>query len=256
MVRRVILGVAALAVMLVPAASASAGMVQGRAVQVVHHRRANSTSTNWSGYATFASGTTFTDAKGTWVQPTSTCPTTKKQYSSFWVGIDGYNSGTVEQTGTDADCTGTNRSSYYAWYEFFPNPSFKITSVTIHPGDTISAEVLANGTSFTVTLTNVTTGATFSTTQSVSSALKTSAEWVAEAPSSCFIRCTVLPLANFGTVNFSGSFTTGNGHTGSINDAAWSNDAITMVNSHGVTKALPSALSADGQSFSVTWMHS
>src|SRR5262249_2522421 len=138
----------------------------------------------------------------------------------------------------------------------YPNPSIKISSVAIHAGDTVSAEVSAIGQSFTVTLTNVTTSASFTTTQTVSSALATSAEWVAEAPSSCFITCTVLPLANFGTVNFSGSFATGNGHTGSINDAAWSNDAITMVNSHGAQKAVPSALSADGQSFSVTWKHS
>src|SRR5690242_2672875 len=66
----------------------------------------NSTSTNWSGYATFNSGTTFTDVQGSWTQPTATCSSKKKTYSSFWVGIDGYNSGTVEQTGTSADCKG------------------------------------------------------------------------------------------------------------------------------------------------------
>lgn len=47
----------------------------------------------------------------------------------------------------------------------------------------------------------------------------------------------MLPLANFGTVNFSGSYTTGNGHSGSISDAAWSNDQIVMVTRQG--PALP-----------------
>jgi hypothetical protein len=78
---------------------------------------------------------------------------------------------------------------------------------------------------------------------------------VAEAPSLCFAQCRVAPLANFGTVNFSGSYTTGNGHTGSISDPAWSNDQIVMVTNGFTVKAQPSALSNGGTSFSVTWQH-
>ena len=219
------------------------------------HGRAQSFSTNWSGYATYMTGTTFTDVKGTWVQPAVSCPTRKAQYSSFWVGLDGYNSSTVEQTGTAADCVAKNQPSYYAWYEMYPNPPVNL-SMAITPGDVISAEVSASGSTFTLSITNVTTGATFATNQTLSGAAKSSAEWVAEAPSLCFAQCRVAPLANFGTVNFSGSFTTGNGHTGSINDAAWSNDQITMVTNGGSVKAQPSALSGNGQAFSVTWKRS
>lgn len=71
----------------------------------------------------------------------------------------------------------------------------------------------------------------------------------------CFTVCQVQKLTNFGTVNFSGSYTTGDGHTGSISDAAWNHDKITMVTSGGRVKAQPSALSADGTAFSVTWKH-
>ena len=189
------------------------------------------------------------------MQPSAACPSRKAQYSSFWVGIDGYNSGTVEQTGTDADCNGRNNPVYYAWYEMYPNPPVNL-SMTITPGDTISAEVSASGNTFTLTIKDVTTGASFTSSQALSSAAKSSAEWVAEAPSSCIVQCQVLPLANFGTVNFSGSYTTGNGHTGSINDSAWSNDEIVMVTNGGRVKAQPSALSLDGTSFSVAWKHS
>jgi len=45
----------------------------------------------------------------------------------------------VEQTGTDFDCVGKN-PSYYAWYEFYPNPSFEISGLTITPGDHMTAE--------------------------------------------------------------------------------------------------------------------
>jgi Peptidase A4 family len=217
--------------------------------------RGTARSTNWSGYAAYQSGTTFSDVKGSWTQPAASCKSGQKQYASFWVGLDGYNSSSVEQIGTDSDCSGPNRPVYYAWYELYPAPPVNL-SLAVHPGDVIAAEVSASGSSLTLSLTNQTTGASFSTTQSVAGAALSSAEWVAEAPSRCAATCSVLPLANFGTVNFTGSYATGNGHTGSIGDAAWSNDQIVMVTNSLVTKAQPSALSADGSAFSVAWKHS
>jgi hypothetical protein len=217
--------------------------------------RGTARSTNWSGYAAYQAGTTFSDVKGSWTQPAASCKSGQKQYASFWVGLDGYNSSSVEQIGTDSDCNGTKRPVYYAWYELYPAPPVNL-SLAVHPGDVIAAEVSASGSSFTLSLVNQTTGASFSTTQSVAGAAVSSAEWVAEAPSRCAATCSVLPLANFGTVDFTGSYATGNGHTGSIGDAAWSNDQIVMVTNSLVTKAQPSALSADGTSFSVAWKHS
>ncbi len=249
---------AALAVVASVAASADgaavATLTHGRPVQVVSAAsRGTAYSTNWSGYAAYQSGTTFTDAKATWTQPPVACPKRGTQYASFWVGLDGYNSNSVEQIGTDSDCSrGSGR--YYAWFEMYPAAPVNLT-MAVHPGDAIAAEVSASGTTFTLTINNLTTGVTFSTQQTSSSAARTSAEWVAEAPSSCFITCSVLPLANFGTVNFQGSYTTGNGHTGSVSDAGWTDDSITMVTNSGTVKASPSALSPDGTSFSDTWYH-
>ena len=79
------------------------------------------------------------------------------------------------------------------------------------------------------------------------------AEWVVEAPSSSG---GVLPLANFGTATISGASATLNGHTGAINDGAWQNDKIDMVNSSGAVKAATSGLGSGGSSFSVTWQSS
>jgi hypothetical protein len=56
----------------------------------------HSTSTNWSGYA--STGTTYNDVKGSWTQPTASCSSGQTAYSSFWVGIDGDTTNTVEQT--------------------------------------------------------------------------------------------------------------------------------------------------------------
>jgi hypothetical protein len=251
------------------AVSAAAG---GSAARVSHAPRikgaTNSTSTNWSGYA--VTGTTFTDVKGSWTQPTANCSSTaaspsngrgnghgnggggsgksQSSYSSFWVGLDGYSSGTVEQTGTDADCSGTT-PVYYGWYEFYP--AFPVNfSNPVSPGDTINAEVSVSGGTVTITLQDATQGWTQHATQSSAGYALSSAEWVAEAPSSG----KVLPLANFGTVNFSNASATGGGRKGPI--SAFAYDPITMVTSSGQTKAVPSGLGSGGSSFSVTWFHS
>ena len=68
------------------------------------HSFGRSTSTNWSGYAVTGSGANH--VIGTWTQPTVTCARGENSWSSPWVGIDGDNSNTVEQIGTDSDCSG------------------------------------------------------------------------------------------------------------------------------------------------------
>jgi hypothetical protein len=206
-----------------------------------NHKISQSTSSNWSGYA--ATGGPFTSSSANWTQPTATCGATAT-YSSFWVGIDGDGSGTVEQTGTSADCSG-GVAKYYAWYEMYPKFPTNL-SLAIRPGDSMSASVTTNGNgSFTLTITNNTTHQSFTTTQRSKRASLFSAEAIAEAPSSSG---GVLPLTNFGTVNFSAA--TANGSAiGNFNP-----DRIDMA-SGGVTKATTSALSG-GTSFSVTWKHS
>ena len=208
----------------------------------------NSCSTNWSGYAVTSAAGTVTDVKGSWTVPSVSCGS-GSQYSSFWVGIDGYNSGTVEQTGTDSDCS-SGVAQYYAWYEFYPHPSFIINALTVHPGDKITADVTYVNGKFVTTITDTTTGQTSSNTAKVRSAQRSSAEWVAEAPSS---RGGVLPLANFGTVSFGSSNTaTISGVTQTIGlfPTVWQ---ITMVTSGGVVKAQPSSLATDHSSYTVTW---
>ena len=227
------------------------GGVTGVVTHAPHIAFATTGSLNWSGYVDY--GVTFSDVKGSWTQPNVICPANKKQYASFWVGLDGFNSNSVEQIGTESDCAGKDRPSYYAWFEMYPAPLTHLT-MTIRPGDAISAEVSSVGSLYTLTITNVTVGQTF-TTKQTAAAQNSSAEWIAEAPSFCTPkRCSVLPLADFGTVNFSGSFTTGNGVTGAINNVAWNNDQVIMVTPTGTIKAQPSALSSpEGSGFSVAW---
>ena len=217
-----------------------------------------STSSNWSGYVVSQAGTIYTDVKGSWIEPAAICPARSSAYSSLWVGLGGSSSSStgLEQIGTDADCQ-SGRPATSAWYELVPSPPITIP-LTISAGDAITAEVSVNGTTVSLLLTDTTTGGTFSKQLTVAAPDLSSAEWVVEAPSQCDARgsrCSVLPLANFGTALFSASATTGNGHTGTISDAAWTSTAITL-GSGRVTAAVPSALSTDGTSFSIAWQTS
>jgi peptidase A4-like protein len=247
--RRIVLAIGSIVAFAVPAGThATTAIIH---VPLRHLSRASTQSTNWSGYAAY--NTTFTDVKASWLQPTATCPKSTHQYASFWVGIDGYKSNSVEQLGTDSDCVGVNHPSYYAWWEMYPNPSNTIAGFAVHAGDSMTAEVLRSGTSYTLRLTNNTTGQTFSTTQNYSGA-NSSAEWVAEAPSQCIvIVCRGLPLANFGTVTFTGASATSGG---AAPISGYTNDAITMVTQTGTPRAVPSGLFSGGSSFSDTWKHS
>jgi hypothetical protein len=231
--------------------TAVAGLVLVGAAQagIVH---SSASSSNWAGYA--VSGSTFTDVKGTWVQPAATCTTTAtSSYAAFWVGLGGFagGDGGLEQTGTESDCR-SGQPVYDAWYELLPDGSVHVP-LDISAGDTISAEVGIDGAVVTLTLTDVTTGQTFSTQATPSILDDSSAEWIAEAPSQCFSadRCSQLPLANFGTVEFSGSSTTANDHVGTISDASWSATSIELGG--GTGSAVPAALSPDGSDFTVAF---
>jgi Peptidase A4 family len=199
-------------------------------------------STNWSGYA--AHTKTYTKVSATWVEPTAHCPG-GSQFSSFWVGLDGFNSGTVEQTGTEVDCR-SGKPKYFGWYEMFP--AFPVNySNTVHPGDHFFGSVtFKGGGKFALTLKDATAGWSHTVTKSLSSAKRSSAEVIAEAPSSSG---GVLPLADFGTVHFSGASVNG-GTLGSANPVK-----ITMVNNSGRAKDSVSSLSG-GTAFSVKWLHS
>lgn len=239
--RRYICGAFVGVLAIAAAISATAGGAAPSLRQGRIHRITNSTSTNWSGYA--VTGSRFTSVSSSWTEPTANCSGTA--YSSFWVGLDGDTSNTVEQTGTDADCSGST-PQYYAWYEMYPKYPVNFSN-TVRPGDHLAASVTTNGRgSFTLTISDSTQGWTRTITAKLKSAKLASAEVIAEAPSSSQ---GVLPLANFGTVSFSGASANGALLTSSTPHI----DPITMQ-SGSTVKAQPGSIS--NGAFSVAWKHS
>jgi peptidase A4-like protein len=204
-------------------------------------------STNWSGYAATGSNGAFTSVSSSWTEPTATCTSSGRrsaQYAAFWVGLDGFTSSSVEQTGTDSDCSGRT-PVYYGWYEMFPAAPVNFSN-PVSPGDHFSASVTFSGSStYTLVLTDSTKGWTQTITKNESGLARSSAEVISEAPSS---NTGVLPLADFGTINYSGA--TANG----TSLGSHSPTEIVMVNNSGQDKDSTSAIS--GGSFSNTWLRS
>jgi hypothetical protein len=202
------------------------------------------TSTNWSGYAAVSSISSPTNgfvnsATGSWVVPTLTCNSSQDTYVATWVGIDGFSDGTVEQIGTEQDCVNGIQENY-AWVEFYPRPSRIITGLTVHNGDAFTASVAYEGGSlFALSITDLTTRQSYSRTYNAV-AQRQSAEWVVEAPS---ISAEVLPLANFGTVNFSSAqFTDNTGTTYAIDGRGQGTYDTIVVNDPNGGSAKPSGL--------------
>jgi hypothetical protein len=206
----------------------------------------NVQSTNWAGYAD--TGSSFSKVTASWTEPSATCSRTAEQLAAFWVGIDGYSSGSVEQDGTIIECY-RGAAYQFTWWEMYPTNAVQVVGQTLAAGDAITSTVTRSGTAYTLTVTDSTHPAnSFTTTQSCSSCANTSAEWIAEAPSSS---SSVYPLADFGSWTASGASVTEGSTSGVI--SSFTDDEITMVDSSNRVKAQPGALSGGGNSFSVTW---
>lgn len=213
------------------------------AIKAAHGISHEATSTNWSGYAVTGGNGAFNSVSANWTQPAATC-SKGRQYASFWVGLDGYSSNSVEQTGTDSDCSGST-AEYYGWYEMYPAYPVNFSN-PVSPGDSISASVTFSGTeTYTLILKDNTKGWTQTITQNQSGLDRSSAEVITEAPSSG----TVLPLADFGTINYTAS--SDNGSSMGIQSPT----EIVMVNNRGAEKDTTSAMTSAG-AFSNTWISS
>jgi hypothetical protein len=222
--------------------------------------------TNWSGYA--AVGGPYSAVSGSWTVPTVTCPAGASSDSAQWVGIDGAESQTVEQDGTAADCDGTT-ASYYAWYEMLGDNAVnggaevQITTAgdTVHAGDSITASVSVAASQWTLTVHDITGGWTYTTPATApfnwSAPARSSAEWIVERPEECGGNgdvCSLTPLADFVSVNFTAATATASAGAQSI--AALGGEPVQMIRSQtdSTLLASPGALNpTSGVIFTDTW---
>jgi hypothetical protein len=121
------------------------GPAKGVKIGSVTKNVTDTTSENWSGFVvseasgTFAANDSESFAEYTIpaVAPPSGKSCSSATYaSSQWVGLDGFTSSDVLQTGTETNCG----NSDYAWYEWFPNAETEL-SLAVGAGDFMEADI-------------------------------------------------------------------------------------------------------------------
>jgi hypothetical protein len=235
------------------AAQASAPHTVG-VVRGAHLTADMTQSNNWSGYnkGLLETGSGFHSIRGQWVVPTATAATPgQAEASSSWIGIGGgcldtsctATDSTLIQTGTEQDVAADGTASYSTWYELIPAPSIS-TPLAVQPGNTVAAAITETLPGvWSISLTNVTTGQTWSTTVPYTSTYAT-AEWIEETPVTIGGGGAGLAaMPKLGTVSFSGAGV--NGAAASLNPA----EAMQLVDGSGQVLATPSAPDSTGTAF-------
>ncbi len=209
------------------------------------------TSTNWAGYmATTTAGNPFTAVSAAWQVPAVAAP--DSSFSSAWVGIGGAyrNSSKLIQAGTEQDVDSSGNPGYSVWYEVYPKAP--VTVAAVAAGDNISVSISSNGGkpetwNITILDNNVTLlDRNFKLKPNFAS--EASAEFIVERPL-LVLGHQLAPLADFGTVNFTGC-TTNLGGLGGLNavELFMTSDGTAT----GAPLASPGALS--GNDFAVTYV--
>jgi hypothetical protein len=240
------------------ASTASASPVTGHLIKVGPKLSVNTnTSNNWFGYnlGTLGDGDKlFSSITGNWTVPTATQHTSgQAEDSADWIGIGGgcVNTGcsagdeTLIQTGTEQDVSSTGAASYDAWYELIPAPEEEITSMTVHPGDEMHAlitQAVSGSDVWTITLQDLTTGQSYSTTAPYSSTMDT-AEWIEETPLEIGTSPGLAALPNLTEAPFTNATVNG------ANPDLQPSDAIYLTDSSGNVIGAPSAPNSTGNGF-------
>jgi hypothetical protein len=195
----------------------------------------------WGGYAVTGAGP-YKKITGGWNIPRMDC-TQGGGDASPWIGIDGWNNGTVEQIGIDLDCV-NGVASYHPWVEMYPGPSdyFK---ATVRAGDTMTASVSVSDGTWTLTEGDTTSGWTRTFHRHPGTPRqKASAEAIVEAVGGGAPRVPDFHTVTFSNVRVGGSPLASAGHLHQ-----------TTLERRTTLLSQESPLSMSSGSFSITWIH-
>lgn len=219
------------------------------------------TSRNWAGWVDNAdTNVELRFVSATFKVPTITC-TSFGPTVSIWVGLDGFQSKTVEQAGIDAACDIQGPDGvlpqYVSWYERYPRPAnFK---GALSPGDSVGVSVFFDSSTGNYDMAvndpsspGADIGVAFPC-PSGSSCRNSSAEVIAEdaggGPAKGFF------LPKFSPVTFTGvAVTSRDGTHGTLEgNSLWSAHQIFMEYPNNTIMAEPSARADGATSFTVTY---
>jgi hypothetical protein len=264
-VRRLFAGCATVATAVVLSITSAAPAIGGGATSATAHRTVGvvrdvharfdaNQSSNWSGYnkGLLETGAGFHAISAKWVVPAAQQKVRGQQeFSSSWIGIGGgcldtsctLTDSTLIQAGTEQDVASDGTASYSTWFELIPAPSIS-TPLAVTAGDLVSAGIVETVPGvWTITLTNVTSGRSWSQTVPYSSTYAT-AEWIEETPLTFGTGGAGLSsMPALGTVHFDRA--TVNGSNAALTPA----EEMQLVSSSGAAIATPSAPDTDADGF-------
>ena len=209
---------------------------------------------NWSGYVNTSGASNYTATSFYFVESDFVVPIAEQafgactgswDYSSSWVGIDGWGSSDVLQAGTESDalCSGGYNYTYYSpWFEWYPLGETRISNLPIAPGQVYFVEVWStSSTAGHAYLVNKTTNqyVIVNFSAPAGTTLKgNSAEWVAERPG---LSTGLATLTNYVAEPFWGSTSYNFNYTGYYPGSS-SSTAITMYDNNGNPISYPTLL--------------
>jgi hypothetical protein len=251
--------VLALAGLVFAASVASAAVsAHGQLLKLAPGLRLNTNrSSNWFGYnqGSLEQGNKlFNSITGDWTVPTPSLHTAgQDEASSDWIGVGGgcvdasctTSDSTLIQTGTEQDVASDGTKSISAWYELVPAPSIQITNMTVSPGDHMHAsvtEAVADSDVWAITIKDLTTGQSFTTTVPYPSTHDT-AEWVEETPLELGTNAGFAALPNLTNPDF--NLATVNGSPVKLTPS----EELDLIDSGGNVIGAPSAPTAAADGF-------
>ncbi len=221
-----------------------------------------SNNTNWAGYVVASDlqnpQSTVTSVSASWTVP-KVVTSFQDEFSAIWIGIGGFFDNSLIQTGTEQDSI-QGQSEYSAWLELLPQTSMTIDTITVSPGDQMSASIILVDPiidEWTIDIRDLTTNQEYSN-NFVYPSSQLSAEWIVERPeiTSTQTRGTLANLANIGNVLLANCQAMIGSESGSI--ASFPTVESVMFSSVNSTSgsgvmqlAAVSDLSSNGSSFSV-----
>jgi hypothetical protein len=237
------------ALALAPVTAATAGTTPGAAPALA--KPAAVTHNNWTGYVLVGHTEGFRQITGQFKVPAVVC-TSQTSKASFWIGLDGYGNGTVEQVGISTDCH-SYVPLYQAWWEMYPNgTTYKFI---VYPGDTVSMLVKYVGGAWNLALTDLSrddNAHKFNVTEPCPSGHvceNMTAEAVLEADGG-------KNLSNFTSASFSKiqAVDSSNATTGLVaNGSIWGLAEVLMTGANGQNLADPGTITSSGQNYTLTY---
>ena len=201
----------------------------------------------WTGYVLVGHEVGFRQVTADFKIPVVSC-TASGSKASFWIGLDGYNNGTIEQVGISTNCD--NVPEYTAWFQMWP--STINYQFLVHPGDSIAMSVAYVSGHWALALKDLTDGQKFNVSEKCPSG-KVCENMTAEAILEAASGSNLSSFNTTGFTEFQAVDSTG-AKTGLVaNGDLWGLAKVLMTGTNGQPLADLSTITDSGENFSFVY---